>query len=725
MSNGRITKLPPIGTADHCVILLNQTRAKKMKKFTRCYKKSAKIKCLLDIAEHDWNDVIQLQDANSKAEQFNNIIQNILDKNCPYKQKLFSNSTPPWMSDEIFELIKKRNKCYKIGNVYWKIIRNRIVSKLRTSKRNYIAENINNMPERNTANWWKLINALEGRYSKPEPPLLLLDNKWVNKSDFANEMNIFFLSQGNQSNEMTTMSASHTMIDNTTDFMAENVITPTTLSEVKLLLKKVKPKKSSRQSGTPSWILKEAAEDLTVVMTDVINACLQKSHFPALWKFGDITTIEKVNNATSKSHFRPITLLDSSSKILEKIICNRYKLEIEDKLEKNQHAYLEKGSTVNALIAMFDDWTLHLDDCKCKAVRLLIADFSKAFDRMNHTSLIDKLENQFKINPNMTKMTTNFLKNRKQCVTNYRENLPINEDYKEINVGVPQGSVLGPWLWITYVDDLSSENGCAMHKYADDTTAYQAIFDDDVELEVRDLNYCEIHPENNYLQKTLTRMEDWSKNNNMLLNKTKTVEFTLTLKKNVEFEKLQYIDGTAIKKSTTSEKILGIIVDKHLTFKEHVQMVTNKCNKRLHWLRTLKKNGVSEENLVLLYTCKIRSIVTYAAPAWFPVVSTTLREKIEKLQKRACKFMNSDLSYDDFLDKHNLPRLCNFMEKLQLTHFIKILNDINHPLHFRLPLKISGRTRQANLLRVPYSRTFVRTHSFFPASATLYNNSLN
>ena len=90
---------------------------------------------------------------------------------------------------------------------------------------------------------------------------------------------------------------------------------------------------------------------------------------------------------------------------------------------------------------MFDDWTLHLDDRKCKAVRLLIADFSKAFDRMNHTSLIDKLENQFKINPNMTKMTTNFLKNRKQCVTNYRENLPINEDYKEINVGVPQGSV--------------------------------------------------------------------------------------------------------------------------------------------------------------------------------------------------------------------------------------------------------------------------------------------
>ena len=73
----------------------------------------------------------------------------------------------------------------------------------------------------------------------------------------------------------------------------------------------------------------------------------------------------------------------------------------------------------------------------------------------------------------MTKMTINFLKNRKQCVTNYRENLPINEDYEEINVGVPQGSVLGPWLWITYVDDLSSENGCAMHKYADDTTAYQ------------------------------------------------------------------------------------------------------------------------------------------------------------------------------------------------------------------------------------------------------------
>lgn len=514
------------------------------------------------------------------------------------------------------------------------------------------------------------------------------------------------------------------MIEIETECMSENVIKPATLSEVKLLLKKVKPKKSSRKNGTPAWILKEAAEDLTVVMTDLINACLQQSIFPAIWKLGDITTVDKVNGATSKSHFRPITLFDSSSKILEQIYCKRYRNEVEKKLKNNQHAYLQKGSTVNALLAMFDDWTLHLDNSKCKAVRLLIADFSKAFDRMRHTNLIDKQKNQFKINPNMTNMSINFLKNRKQCVTNYRQNLPIKDDYKEINVGVPQGSVLGPWLWITYVDDLNSENGCDMQKYSDDTTAYQAIFDDDVEIEVRDLNYCEILPTKNYLQKTLTGMEYWSRKNNMLLNKLKTVDFTLSIKKLFEFDELLYIDGTATKKSTDCEKILGILVDKHLTFKEHVQFVTNKCNKRLYWLRTLKKNGVSEENLVLLYTCKIRSAVTYAAPAWFPIIGVTLREKIERLQKRACKFMNSDLCYEEFLVKHNLPSLCNFMETLQLNLFRQIFSDQNHPLHSRVPVKTSGRTRQAEHLRVPRCRTLVRSNSFFMSSAILYNNSI-
>ena len=159
------------------------------------YTRAVKTKSLLDIAKHDWNDVIQIPEATNKVTIFNSVILQILDTHCPYKRIKTSNCTPPWMTDEILYLIENIKKCYKFGNVYWKILRNRIVNKLRIAKRNYITKNINDMSLKNTAEWWKLINTLDGRTNQPELPLHLLDGEWVTKSDFAKVMNTHFLSQ--------------------------------------------------------------------------------------------------------------------------------------------------------------------------------------------------------------------------------------------------------------------------------------------------------------------------------------------------------------------------------------------------------------------------------------------------------------------------------------------------------------------------------------------------
>ena len=109
---------------------------------------------------------------------------------------------------------------------------------------------------------------------------------------------------------------------------------------------------------------------------------------PACWKNVDVTPIEKVKPLTSMSELQPISILNGSGKIAEKVLCDIYKTEVS--IQNNQNAYVQNGGTTIALILMIDDWTKLLDDTKCKAVRLLLVDMTKAFDRLSHLKLLEK-----------------------------------------------------------------------------------------------------------------------------------------------------------------------------------------------------------------------------------------------------------------------------------------------------------------------------------------------
>ena len=132
----------------------------------------------------------------------------------------------------------------------------------------------------------------------------------------------------------------------------------------------------------------------------------------------DVVAIEKERPIYSKTQYRPIFILDTISKIDEKVICEKYKSSVQNQFT-NQHAYVNQGSTTNALISMLNDWTVELDKDSSVCICVLLADFSKAFDKMSHSNLLQK-QSDLDIHPELIKLTASFLQNRKQVVTNYR-----------------------------------------------------------------------------------------------------------------------------------------------------------------------------------------------------------------------------------------------------------------------------------------------------------------
>ena len=404
----KASKAAPLGTSDHCCVFLQTTKMKH--KYNWVHKRKItserKRQCQLDVALQDWSEVQNEEDSNKKAYLFQSICESIFDKNCPIFKVKVRDNQPPWLTSELIDLIQRKNKAYKTNKMTYTYLRNKVTCEIRKSKRNFVNDNIRNSDNFNTSKWWKFINTIDGKPSTVVPDPLLLDNEWVSKESFPEVMNNYYISVAK---DTTGTIAPITNFDEPLETVP--------ISTVKQHLKTINVKKSSR--NIPAWFFKDNAEDFAVVVTDIINSCLTNYIFPDAWKSANITAIEKERPALTKASFRPISILDPVGKVAEKIICDKYSFHARDKIKSDQHAYVKQGSTTNALISMINNWTEELDKRTCIGVRVLLIDLSKAFDKMSHPTLLQRLT-EMKFHQGLIKISENFLHSRKQTVTNFR-----------------------------------------------------------------------------------------------------------------------------------------------------------------------------------------------------------------------------------------------------------------------------------------------------------------
>jgi hypothetical protein len=345
--------------------------------------------------------------------------------------------------------------------------------------------------------------------------------------------------------------------------------------------------------------------------------------------------------------------------------------------------------TTDALITVIENIADVID--KKNSGQIVCLDFSKAFDKLQPSILLNKLAS-LEVNKNICNIINSFLSDRTQLVKMNNNSSTLTS----MEVGTPQGTKMGPVLWIIYISDLLKDQD-GVTKYADDVT-----------------NVAAEHQQQ-YMDLALS----WSNDNGMELNKAKTMAIPLGTGNTGTLT----IDDQQIS-SSNHTKLLGIVLDSKLDFKEHISSVISKCNTRMYQMRKLKQLGLNTDGLLKFYISNIRSILVYACPAWYTLVSKTDFSRLDRVQRKATKIILPQFeSYTARLENLNLEELDSFISKTSYSHFLSILSNPDHLVHRLLHFNQNRRSgRLSTLFKIPRTKRVKRDKTFIYFYMKFYNN---
>ena len=385
-------------------------------------------------------------------------------------------------------------------------------------------------------------------------------------------------------------------------------------------VEKLNANKASPICSIPARVIKDNPLIFADVLTKCFNNSLAECIFPSNLKAGDVSAIHKKDDVNRKQNYRPITILPSVSKIYERLIETQIKPFALRFLNPLLCGFREHYSTQHALLRFIEKCKMSLDAGNC--VGAVFMDLSKAFDCLNHELLIAKLE-AYGFSKRALTFIHSYLYKRKQRV---KVNGSFSE-WKEINQGVPQGSVLGPLLFNLYINDLLMfVRDVDICNYADDTTLY-----------VSDTDTINIL---NKLESSIPAVAGWFQDNYMRLNREKCHFMVFGDKSN---DLTIQIETTQIAESK-EQKLLGITLDKKLTFKTHIESLCQKANQKLHALSRISCY-FSTGQLSLTMKTFILSQFNYCPLVWM-FCDRALDNKINRLHEKALRIASRNKTFD-------------------------------------------------------------------------------
>jgi len=381
-------------------------------------------------------------------------------------------------------------------------------------------------------------------------------------------------------------------------------------------LSKLNPKSGGGPDGLSAVLLKNVAGSLAQPLSLLYSASFELSAIPDMWKAAIVTPVFKKGSPTAASNYRPISLTCIVCKIMETIIKDRLIDYLLDKklITNQQHGFLAKHSTCSQLLECVNDWTIELN--LRHSIDVAYIDFQKAFDSVVGSKLGHKLSS-YGISGSLLNWLSAFLSNRVQAV---KVNNKVSE-YIPVRSGVPQGSVLGPVLFLLYVNDLVDlfGPGLTAKLFADDVKIYAVITD------VNDTVA---------FQAGLDALNAWSVDWQLPISVNKCSVLHLGRKNIDHTYQLNGVSLPDVKEVTD----LGIKVDSNLRFVKHYRFISNKAQQRASLiLRTFR----SRDPILLFkaFSVYVRPLLEYCSPVWAPVYVTDV-ELIERVQRRFTKRLN-------------------------------------------------------------------------------------
>lgn len=456
-----------------------------------------------------------------------------------------------------------------------------------------------------------------------------------------------------------------------------------TPEKVEKAILSLKPDSSPGEDEIPAIFLQKCAKTLSRPISEVLCSIHREGKLPHAWKTAIVIPIYKKGNKELPENYRPISLTSTLCKCMEKVLVSEITTFLLENniIPRSQHGFLPGRSTFTNLLSRFQEWTLAND--RSEPVDVFYLDFEKAFDKVPFMRLKHKLEH-YGIRGELLKLVGDFFLDRQFHVRVGSATSRLRKVFS----GVPQGSVLGPLLFLVYISDLPANLKCGRSIFADDTNCYSNPLVNHVEL-----------------QSDIQAIKQWTLTWQMPLNDRKCTILHL----GANNPRYAYFVGAIQVSEVKEQKDLGIIVTEDLKWETHISCLIKKANSLIFLISRAFKN-LTPEMVLKLYKAYIRPKLEYAQSIWNPYYAKDI-EALERVQRRVTKLPVGlrDLSYEARLERLNLPTLYERRLRGDLIETFKIISghykcdlDIFHTsqnLHLRGHTKKLEKERCAKLLR--------------------------
>ena len=691
-------------------------------------KNFSKSEFLDDLQKIDWKGIVtQTDDVIIIVEQWTKMFSLILEKHAPLPNRRVSERFCPWITKDFKLMCVSRDKLRKqairsksevLFDAY-KQMRNKVNKVNIDLKRDYFTNKIT-FHEGDIKNTWKTINLVLNTKSKTTQIATLdVDGKKIsNHEAIAEHMNTYFCNIG-QDLSKKIPATPNPLLEGKYSVNPEGTtfhFQPVNSNQVACVLGKFKTSMGFGTDCIANHFLKIGLPVISDSLCDIFNLSIATGVFPDSWKVARVAPIFKSGQTDDQSNYRPISVLPVLSRIFEKLIFNQlYKyLDTNKHLFPKQSGFRRLYSVVTSLLSCTNDWYKNMDTGKYTA--LVFIDLKKAFDTVDHDILLKKMQ-KYGVSGNGLTWFKSYLQDRRQlCKVN-----GVSSRIEEIHCGVPQGSCLGPLLFIVYINDLPfCLEGCQVTMYADDTSISFAA------KSVNDLNMT--------LNRELDSLRKWLQGNKLSLNVLKTQAMVIGSRPNLKKISTKLVEppsfsiGGSDVELVGNVKYLGVQIDRHLAWDEHVHFLRSKVSRAIGFLKYAKKL-LPQDTLCKMYRGIVEPHLRYCCSVWGACEGTRL-QVLQKLQNRAARIVTNS-SYDSsasaLIKTLNWPTVADMIKVETACMVYKSINDLAQDYLSEMFTKNSEYSRKnlrntATDLQVPLMKTCNGQRAFSYRGAGVWNH---